>query len=341
MTIITLVALALVLGGCGKRGKTGAPGPQGPAGEDGLPGPAFGPVTGLSITVEQATVNSAPVIDFMVRNQTGQPFAALVPGDLRFTIAKLIPGMPTNWQNYILTTQTSTAAGAPGLGRTTVQGTRETPTGSADPSEGPNFPPGSLVNYGNGRYTYTFATDITQGQANCPAPCKDAFGRTLDLSFQDFLTHRVGIQTRGDVPPVNATFDFRPDKGAVTTRRDIVKTDSCNECHDALEAHDARIEVKYCVTCHNLGSTDPDSERPAKDAPAGQPMQVLSSGAVDFKQMIHKIHRGASLPTVAGCNRDPGCVVTQALGGEYAIWGYRNTKHTFAEVVDVDPDPGV
>lgn len=171
----------------------------------------------------------------------------------------------------------------------------------------------------DGSYTYTFGRDITS--VSCPAPCQDAFGKPLDLSYQPNLTHRVGMQTRGGVPAANAVFDFVPNGSPVTQRREIVKTAKCNECHDRIQAHDARIEVKYCVTCHNPGSVDPNSENPAKDTnPDLQTAAVRSSGAVDFKVMIHKIHRGELLPSVAA-------------GGEYAIWGFNNTKHDFSTIV--------
>lgn len=54
------------------------------------------------------------------------------------------------------------------------------------------------------------------------------------------------------------------------------------------------------MTCHNPGSVDANSGK-----------------TVDFKVMVHKIHRGANLPSVIN-------------GGEYAIWGYRDTKHDYS-----------
>ena len=274
-------------------------------GDDGAQGPPGTPATSitdtatsLTMTISGVTVNSPPVVNFSVAAENGKGFVGLTTNDLRFLIAKLIPasnGDPSKWQNYIVTTQNGTAMGAP-LAKA-VQGTRENN--------------GTLVDHGDGTYTYTFGTDITN--VACPAPCQDASGNPLDLSYQPTLTHRVGIQTRGSLPAVNATFDFVPAGGAVTTERLIVDTAKCNECHDKLEAHDARVETKYCVTCHNPGSTDPDS-----------------GNTVDFKVMIHKIHRGENLPTVGGCNR-PGCVV--AGGGDYKIIGFGGTAHSFKDVV--------
>ena len=315
LTMAAVVGVAIGLGGCsGDDGKDGAQGPAGP------PGPPGGTsdATELNITISSVTINSAPVVRFTATNQDGAAVTGITASNLGFTIAKLIPesgGNPTRWQNYIVTTQTATVG--PGTGRTAVQGTRDSN--------------GTLVNNADGSYTYTFSVDISN--VACPAPCKDAFGNTLNLSYQPSYTHRVGVQTRGNLPAANATYDFVPNGSPMTTRREIVKTAKCNECHDKIEAHDARIEVKYCVTCHNPGSVDPNAENPTKDADTGLllPAAVHASGAVDFKVMIHKIHRGEFLPSVElGPDMLPN---TGDEPGEYAIWGYRNTKHDFSTIV--------
>ncbi|MGD8570063.1 MAG: OmcA/MtrC family decaheme c-type cytochrome [Gammaproteobacteria bacterium] len=303
----------LLAGGCtGSDGSNGAPGTPG---ANGLP--YVSDAQELAIQITSVTINSEPVVNFKVTNENGIGVTGLTTSGLRFNIAKLMATSPSQWQNYILITQT--ADSGPGSGVTAVQATRENN--------------GTLDDHNDGSYTYTFNTDITN--VSCPAPCKDVYGNSLDVTYDPTLTHRVGMQTRGDLPEANAVYTFRPSDGATTgiTTRDIVKTANCNECHDKLSAHDARIEVKYCVLCHNPGSQDPDSIDPAKNTtPDLQPAVIRSSGAVDFKIMIHKIHRGEMLPSVElGPDLQDGTADDGT--GDYAIWGYGSSKHDFADIV--------
>jgi OmcA/MtrC family decaheme c-type cytochrome len=311
--VVISCIIVILLGGCsGEDGKKGEPGVPG---ANGLPLAAD--ATALNIEVTSVSISGAPIVSFNVTNQDGTGVTGLTASGLRFTIAKLIPTSPSQWQNYIVTTQTGQSGS--GVGLTAVQATREND--------------GTLVDNNDGSYSYTFATDITN--VSCPAPCKDAYGNTLDLSYQPSLTHRVGIQTAGGLPVANAVYTFRPSDGATTgiTTRDIVKTANCNECHDKLSAHDGRIETRYCVLCHNPGSQDPDSINPAKDTtPDLQPAVIRSSGAVDFKILIHKIHRGEFLPSVE-LGPDLTAGTADDGTGDYAIWGYNNIKHDFSDVV--------
>ncbi|MBD3647506.1 MAG: OmcA/MtrC family decaheme c-type cytochrome, partial [Pseudomonadales bacterium] len=147
---------------------------------------------------------------------------------------------------------------------------------------------GELVNNGDGTYVYTFLTDVTAVD-----------GVTYDAN----LTHRVAMQFSG--PAVNPHYDFVPATGATTgiETRDIVTVENCNSCHDPLALHGGgRIETEYCVTCHNPGTSDPDT-----------------GNTVDFKVMVHKIHRGANLPSVQD-------------GGTYQIIGYRSSVHDYSNV---------
>jgi len=275
--LATLIAM-VVLAGC--SGDDGATGPAGPPGPPGIS--IATTATALDITIDDVTIQSPPVVRFTVTNEAGFGFPGLGTGDLRFTIAKLIPGSngnPSRWQNYIVTSETATTG--PGAGTTVLQATRENS--------------GTLVDHQNGSYTYTFATDITN--VTCPiAPaaggCVDVDGNTINLTYQPSLTHRLVIQTRGSLPMVNGIHTFRPDGNPISTSREIVNIDRCNKCHNELEAHDARIEAGYCVVCHNPGSID-----------------AQSTNTVDFSVMIHKIHRSVDLPSVVS-------------GGTYSIYGF-------------------
>ena len=274
---LSLIAGIFLLTAC--SGDDGAPGAAGPAGPPGLTTTTT--ATSLDISINSVTINSAPVVEFSVKNEDGVPFVGVNSGDFSFTIAKLEPatnGNPSYWQNYINTEETATVG--PGTGNTTVQASRESN--------------GTLVNNGDGTYAYTFAIDI----ANVTSP--------LAVPYEPTLTHRVAIQVGGGLPVSNPIYTFRPSDGATTgiLTRDIVKIENCNECHNKLAMHGGgRIDTKYCVTCHNPGTTDANS-----------------GNTVDFKVMIHKIHRGEDLPSVAA-------------GGDYAIWGYRDSKNDFSDVV--------
>jgi len=261
LAVAGLVGTALV--GCtGDDGSQGAPGPSG-----GVIVPVQ-TATALTITITGAAVSSPPVVNFRVTNQNGESVIGLTDADLRFNIAKLVPGTygnPYTWQNYI-----NRASGG------AVQGSQERLRSG--------YPWGTLVSHDDGTYTYTFATDITSAAGNpCPAPCTDAAGNALDISYNPGLTHRVSIQQANSAyPKYNATYDFVPGGGALFGR-EIVRTGKCNECHNQLAVHGGtRVETKLCVTCHNPGSWV-----------AGSP-----NTPVDFKVMIHKIHRGEELPSV-------------------------------------------
>lgn len=283
-------SVLLALAGCsGSDGSAGAAGSNAVAT---VPASGLTTTSTLNMTITGVTVASPPVVTFKAADKNGTPVSGLLPANVRFTIAKLTPGTAangniSNWQSYVLRVSS---------GR--VQANRETPTAA-------NF-----KDNGDGTYTYTFQTDITN--VTCPAPCKDSYGNTLDVSYDPALTHRVGMQiVRGStaLPLSNATYTFRPSDGATTgiTLRDIVKTGRCNECHGTLQAHDQRIETKYCVTCHNPGTTA-----------NGTVGTVSGDTPVDFRVLIHKLHNAPELPSVLG----PDGILNTADDGDYGITGF-------------------
>jgi OmcA/MtrC family decaheme c-type cytochrome len=260
----------LVVTACGGGGG-GSSGGGGGQGASTAPPGTSSTASELNFTVDSVTIASPPVVRFTVTDEDGLGFPGLTDDDLRFNIAKLMPGIPTRWQDYI------------------VRATGGANQGSQERHRS-GYPWGTLANHGDGTYTYTFATDITK--APCPAPCTDAEGNALDLSYNKALTHRVSIQQgNSNLPLANAVYDFVP-AGVPGPDREIVKTADCNVCHDKIIAHGTRFEIKLCVTCHNPGSW-------VKNADG-------TTTTVDFKVMIHKIHRGGNLPSVEG-------------GGSYAV----------------------
>lgn len=273
------LALALVLlQAC--SGDDGLPGPEGP------PGPLLPGVTGearsLAVNFDSVRIESAPQIDFSVANESGIPYVGLQAGNVRFTLAKLVPGSngdPDRWQSYVNRLERAGTVGP---------GTQDKVQSTADRN-------GDFVNHGNGRYSYTFATDVN----NVTEP--------LAVSYQPELSHRLALQiSGGGVPVTNAIYDWRPADGARENiaRRDIVDTANCNQCHGRLALHGGgRTDTRYCVTCHNPGSADANS-----------------GNSIDFTTLVHKIHRGANLPSVVS-------------GGDYVIWGFRDRPHDFSEVV--------
>ncbi|MDX1694733.1 MAG: OmcA/MtrC family decaheme c-type cytochrome [Ketobacteraceae bacterium] len=283
----TAVLVAL-LTGCGGGGGDSAqgvlPGPTAPGGDvDPINVQPADPATFADADQIQAqitgiTIASPPQVSFTIADQSGKAITDLTAGNVSFSIAKLVPGTngdSDHWQSYINTTE------QPGVGpglEAKVQATRERN--------------GTLEHLGDGSYVFTFATDI----ANVTSP--------VAVPYEPELTHRVAIQFSGG-PVANPTYTWQPSTGAISNIRsyDVVKTETCNQCHGTLAIHGGgRREIKYCVTCHNPGSADANS-----------------GNTVDFKVMVHKIHRGANLPSVQA-------------GGSYLIYGFRNSVHDYSNV---------
>jgi OmcA/MtrC family decaheme c-type cytochrome len=129
---------------------------------------------------------------------------------------------------------------------------------------------GTWETTGDGQYTYTFKTKAPSG-----------YDRTA--------THSIGIYGNRNLSefdlPTNYdddVFNFVPDGSPVVNVRDVVRTATCNNCHDQLAAHGgSRRSAGLCVMCHTPQTTDPDT-----------------GNTVDMPVMVHKIHMGDQLPSV-------------------------------------------
>jgi OmcA/MtrC family decaheme c-type cytochrome len=119
-------------------------------------------------------------------------------------------------------------------------------------------------------------------------------------------TWSLGAESRRSVPltssvtateaAVNPVVTFSVDGSEPEPRRVVVDNALCGNCHGEFSKDfsvhgGSRNQVQYCVICHN--STESDSGRRSRD-----PAQVAAGAlneTIDFKVLIHKIHRGEDL----------------------------------------------
>ena len=137
------------------------------------------------------------------------------------------------------------------------------------------------------------------------------FGRRAPTGYDRTATHTVAVYANRNLTEfelginrADTTFNFVPDGSKVTVVRDIVRTATCNKCHDKLSAHGTggRSSMEVCITCHQPQTSDPDT-----------------GNTVDMTTMVHKIHMGAELPSVRA-------------GGKYQIIGNAQTLHDYSDV---------
>ncbi len=230
-----------------------------------------------------------PVVQFTLADGNNNAITDLQASNVRFVIAKLEPSpvgnLTGNWQSYV------NSINEPEVG-----------PGTEPKLEATYERNGEFTNVGDGKYTYKFASNVT----DLPQDIQDqATLEGLDVSYNPNLTHRVVIQFDGSQGWANPNYDWVPATGATAGifTRDIAATANCNRCHDPLGLHGGnRREIEYCDVCHNPGSTDPNS-----------------GNTVDLKVMAHKIHMGANLPSVVA-------------GQPYYIIGFRNSVNDYSDV---------
>ena len=255
--------------------------------------------------VPAVVVRGTPEVNFTVFSN-GAVRQGLRLTDMSFAIAKLIPGTsgnPNRWQSYVSRIETTTGSNSVGSGPGGTPVLAQAPQATTDPK--PAGQANQLVYHPEGYYTYTFSTNITD-----PAS-------TMGVVFEPGLTHRIAIQlsytnAAGQVIRVNpyydVTFDANGNSVAVTDpakTQVIADVSSCNACHEKLALHGGgRVDVQYCVMCHNPGTTDANS-----------------GNVLTMSTMTHKIHSGRLLSDPSTLGNYP-----------YVIWGYQSVKHDFSNV---------
>jgi OmcA/MtrC family decaheme c-type cytochrome len=259
-------------------------------------------------TIDSITIPAAapikPTIVFTVRT-SADPASPKVTGltSFGFTVAQLVPaatGGITNWRNLI--NRNYNAAADPSIGGQ--------PESSLPTVNAPQAPQASCTE-SSGTYTCVLGDDLSAVQ-----PLNPTFG-VVTNAFDPALTTRFGVQSNAPTPgnpatvvavtppitvqptpPFTATKDVLPGGTLVDDARAQVRSSDCNQCHQRLAAHGGRrLDVNYCVTCHNSSSLD--NLLPAGTGPGQRNAPDPYNGTVDFKRVLHKVHMGEHLPSVA------------------------------------------
>ncbi len=235
---------------------------------------------GLKINVTGVVIpdDRRAEVTFTATNNRGDVIPQTELTESRWIIAHLDEAPPAGNSAQYISYITTTAASA---ADPTIKATQATYDGAGL---------AGLKDNGNGTYTYKFKTALPAG-------------------YSVTASHVVGAQMNRTsaldsvVYSANAIHEWRPDGNPVTITREVVTTDSCNNCHTRLGLHGGeRREVRLCILCHNPGSVDPDS-----------------GNTVDMKVFIHKIHMGEQLPSVVA-------------GTPYQIIGYHASVNDYSTV---------
>lgn len=234
---------------------------------------------GLQFKILNVVLNDLDLklrVTFTITDDRGLPLDRLgvfTPGAVTSSfVAAYIPHRQSQYVAYTTRTQTSSITNQSAL------------QASADSG-------GTYQQVAEGTYIYTF-------------------GRALPATLDRTTTHTVAMYGRRDLTEFNlgtqvsnVVFSWVPNGSPVTHVRDVVRTETCNKCHDPLAIHgEQRQDVELCVTCHTPQSSDPDT-----------------GNTVDLKVMVHKIHNGPNLPSVRA-------------GKPYRIIGFGQSVHDYSHV---------
>jgi OmcA/MtrC family decaheme c-type cytochrome len=240
---------------------------------------------GLTITINSAAIASNGTINvtYTLTDPNGLPLdatGATTPGVI--SLAYVAAYIPKGQEQYVAYT-TAQATGK-------VLGTITRPDFEIFA--------GTPTQVAPGQYQYTFTAKAPSG-------------------FDPTVTTTVAVDGNRDLTAFNlgtnyagATFNFVPNGSVVTVTRDVIRTQSCNTCHDSLAFHGGYAQgMPMCVLCHQPQNQDP-----------------VTGNSLDAKVFFHSLHMGSSLPTVVGTKTTPGV--------PYQVAGYMGFISDFSNVVD-------
>jgi OmcA/MtrC family decaheme c-type cytochrome len=332
---LTVVSLAALLAACGGGGGGDSapgvdPGPPPPGGQVTPPPPVLpkdtvsaDAIVGSDLVeaeISSVAFDSPLSVTFNVVVNGSQRVTDLSGSNARFTLAKLVPrdlDDTEDWVSYIVTSEDpvcrsqsdidsdnnacttfTTATDPDQIPDSALKVQDPVATGRVPRDQATYERDGEFRDNGDGSWTYVFTTDpgdpATLGEMHRVC-IQFGFAAETDNECIDFIP--ADLASLGDVATsLHPAFydDYRS--------REVFTEETCNSCHADLALHGERTEGAYCVTCHNPGSADANS-----------------GNSVDLKVLIHRIHNGPNLPSVAG-------------GTPYKIWGFRNGEHDYSHV---------
>ncbi|MEZ4224695.1 MAG: OmcA/MtrC family decaheme c-type cytochrome [Polyangiaceae bacterium] len=247
-----------------------------------------------------------PVITMLITDRNGNPVTgmdSLTSGaglTWRASVLKLVVGTPSalgvngaaidTWVSYNAANATSSAS-----------------TESANSSGTATAGQGTLIDLGDGTYTYTFDKNITD-EANA------------GTKYEADKTHRVVVlayKSGNPFRPMDAWMDLIPQTGSDETgKNEKINQDSCMKCHSDFKApanataafhSGTRYDVGTCVACHNdqrrfssSGSPNTEPTMTAGTTPgtvkwSGNASVINGEAVINMPVFIHKIHMGEEL----------------------------------------------
>ena len=147
-------------------------------------------------------------------------------------------------------------------------------------------------------FAYTFSAVLPEDPGGTYTIGAEAFRNiTLNPGTRDEMQQRETA--------VNPVYYFLIGEGEAHPRRTVVSDANCENCHNDLALHGGiRRNSEYCVMCHQTMADD-SPFRESEDFPAR---------SIDFKFLIHRIHKG------------------EELTRDYTIIGFNGSRHNYNEV---------
>ena len=237
-------------------------------------------LTGLAVNitnVQNGTAGSAPVVSFTVQDGSGKPLELSQLGSVSFTMAG-----PTS--DYGYTSFGSDTANTPGYV------TESAAKASCDTS-------------GNCMYTFTHTV---------PAKATGTYAIGVEARRTETVLPGTTIQQNITYGAPNKVVYFSVDGSPLTSRRQVVATSNCNQCHVALSVHGSlRNNTEYCVMCHNSSNTDASVRVNAQIAAD----RTARPQGISFPLLVHRIHEGVNM---------------LADGGSYTVVGFGGSHNDFS-----------